>query len=62
MSGIPKYSQAELDRQRQEQLEQERRRQAEEESRLRREAEVGANPLWLPLLVMRSPSTVLGNS
>lgn len=35
MSGSPKYSQAELDRQRREQLEQERQRQAAEEARIR---------------------------
>lgn len=39
MSGSPKYSQAELERQRQEKLEQERRRKAEEEARKRQEAE-----------------------
>jgi DNA repair exonuclease SbcCD ATPase subunit len=39
MSGSPKYSAAELERQRQEQLERERQRKAAEEARLRREAE-----------------------
>jgi hypothetical protein len=38
MSGTPKCSRAELDRQRQQQLEEERRRQAAEEARLRAEA------------------------
>jgi len=38
MSGTPKYSQAELERQRQQQLEEERRRKAAEEARLRAEA------------------------
>ncbi len=38
MSGTPKYSQAELDRQRQERLEAERRQQAEAEARRRAEA------------------------
>jgi multidrug efflux pump subunit AcrA (membrane-fusion protein) len=38
MSGSPKYSQAQLERQRQQQLEEERRRQAAEEARLRAEA------------------------
>ena len=39
MSGTPKYSQAELDRQRQQQLEAERQRSAEAEARRRAEAE-----------------------
>ena len=38
MSGTPKYSSAELERQRQQQLEEERRRKAAEEARLRAEA------------------------
>ena len=38
MSGTPKYSQAELERQRQQQLEEERRRKASEEAQLRAEA------------------------
>ncbi|KKI98225.1 coiled-coil domain-containing protein [Prochlorothrix hollandica] len=38
MSGTPKYSPAELERQRQQQLEEERRRKAAEEARLRAEA------------------------
>ncbi len=38
MSGSPKYSRAELERQRQQQLEEERRRKAAEEARLRTEA------------------------
>lgn len=38
MSGTPKYSEAELERQRQQQLEEERRRKASEEAQLRAEA------------------------
>ncbi len=39
MSGSPKYTRAELDRQRQEKLESDRRRKAEQEARRRQEAE-----------------------
>jgi len=42
MSGSPKYSQAELERQRQAELEEKRRREAEREAQRRREAEARA--------------------
>jgi len=47
MSGSPKYSQAELDRQRQEQLQRARQQQAAAEAKRRREAEERERLRWL---------------